>query len=746
MIRRSAAALAIAVLAGTAGGRSAGAPAAGRSPSLLLITLDTTRADRLGCYGYDRGETPRLDRLASEGAVLEAAAAVAPLTLPAHASILTGLYPPRHGVRDNGDFRLPDRETTLAEHLGSRGYATIAVVGSAVLSSSQGLAQGFRTYDEPRAAPASAARAAAGVLYAAEAERTASEVTDAALAALDRAPSGPFFLWVHYFDPHVEYRPPPPWSHRFAGRPYDGEIAFMDAEIGRLLDGMAGRGRLRETLVVAVGDHGEALGDHGERTHGLLVYDATIRVPLILRFPDRVRAPVRWREPVSQVDLAPTILDLLGMPPMRRAQGRSFAAALTGSRSAPAPAPAYSESLYGERSYGWAALRSLREGSLEFVDAPEPEIYDLRADPGETRNLASARAGDVAAFREKLAALLAGMGEADPSARQPVSDERRRMLESLGYVAGGAPPATGDGPLPDSKRRVALHDLFFEARSLVARGRNDEAREKLERLLAEDPRNPLALSSLGALLVEEGDVPGGLRRLQAAAQAAPGVYEIQRNAAAQLRNAGRLEESARAYRAAIAIRPSAADAHYGLGKALYALRDPQAAIREYAEAIRLGYDEPPAWAALGLARIAGGDAAGAERDLARAAGADPRILAEAWKQLGWLRAREGKLAEARQALDRALAVAPGDAAALLDHASMCAKLGDREAAVGSLERLVAGQPDHPSARVRLAEVRLASGDRAGAAEALREFLAQPGADPKLVPAAREMLEGLGAAK
>ena len=259
-------------------------------------------------------------------------------------------------------------------------------------------------------------------------------------------------------------------------------------------------------------------------------------------------------------------------------------------------------------------------------------------------------------------------------------------------------------------------------------------------------RRTLLLVRLGVLLVEEGDVPGGLRRLQAAAEAAPGVYEIQRNAAAQLRNAGRLEESVRAYRAAIAIRPSAADARYGLGKALYALRDPKAAIREYREAIRLGHDEPPVWAALGLARIAAGDAAGAEQDLEQAGGADPRILAEAWKQLGWLRAREGKLVEARRSLDRALEIAPADAAALLDRAGVCSKLGDREAAAGSLERLLASHPGHPSARLRLAEVRLASGDAAGAADALREFLAQPGADPKLTAAAREMLDGLGASR
>ncbi len=706
-------------------------------PSLLLITLDTTRADHLGCYGDRDAATPRLDRLASEGALAERAIAAVPLTLPSHASILTSLYPPSHGVRDNADFSLPERETTLAGHLKARGYRTAAVVGSEVLSATQGLARGFDLYDEPRAKP----RAAAGVLYEVSAERTATEVTDAALSALPRLAPGPFFLWVHYFDPHVEYRPPDPWRERFAGRPYDGEIAYMDAEIGRLMDAMERGGLLARTVVAVLGDHGESLGEHGERTHGLLLYEGALRVPLIVRYPGTVRAGLRLSGAVSGIDLAPTVLDLMGLPPLPRAQGKSFASALRNGVETER-GPVYAETLYGQRAYGWAALYALRDRTRKYVEAPDPEIYDLATDPGESRNLAARSLGEVARWRERLAALTAGMGPALPGAAREMVEEQRAKLLSLGYVSSGS-PAAGRRDRPDPKRLVAQNDAFLEARSLISEGRIEEARARLEKVLAADPGNPLALATSGAVLRAMGRPEEGLARLTAAAKSAPGVYEIERNLGSALRDAKRPRDAAAAYRAAIAIHPSSADAHFGLGEALHEQGEAAGAIVEYRRALDLGLATPAIRAALGLALVATGDLPGAEKNLLLSEGADASVRSQGWARLGHAAAQKGALSDARRFLDRALVLAPGNPDALLDRAKLRRKQADVAGAATDLDALLATNPEHPSARLLLARARAALGDRDGAARSAQEFLAQRGADPKLFRPARDLLRSLG---
>ncbi|MBZ5640498.1 MAG: sulfatase-like hydrolase/transferase [Acidobacteriia bacterium] len=714
-----------------------GGPAGSPPQSLVLITLDTTRADHLGCYGDLNAATPRLDRLAAEGALAMRAVATAPLTLPSHASILTSLYPPSHGVRDNADFRLPDRETTIAVHLKSRGYRTAAVIGSGVLAATQGLARGFDLYDEPRAKPV----ATAGLLYDVAAERTAAEVSDAAIAALPRLAPGPFFLWVHYFDPHVEYRPPSPFRERFATSPYDGEIAYMDAEIGRLIDAMESRGLLARAVVAVVGDHGESLGEHGERTHGLLLYEGTLRVPLIVRYPGTVRAGLKLRGVVSGVDLSPTLLDLMGMPALPRAQGRSFAPALRGGAEAER-GPVYSESLYGERAYGWAPLYALREGARKYVEAPEPEIYDLASDPGEARNLAVEAPGDVAAFRDRLAALTSDLRPAAEGAAQVMGEEQRARLLSLGYVSGGS-PAAGRKDRPDPKRLIAQNDAFLEARSLVSAGRLEEARRRLAEVLAADPGNPLALATMGGVLRALGRPAEGLARLEAAAKAGPGVYEIQRNLGSALRDARRPADAAAAYRAAIEIHPSSADAHFGLGEAMNEQGDAAGAVVQYRHALALGLETPAVKAALGLALAVTGDLAGSEKELLLSEGADVAVRAQGWARLGHAAAQKNLFPEARRFLDRALALEPDEPDALLDRAKIRRRQEDLVGAASDLETLAAAKPEHPSARLLWAQALLALGERDAAARAARDFLTQPGADSRLFGIARALIRRVG---
>ncbi len=588
--------------------RAAAPPAAPLPPNLVVVTLDTVRADRLGAYGNTAAATPRLDRLAREGALVERVQAVAPLTLPAHASLFTGLYPPAHGVRDNADFILPPSVTTLAEVLAARGYRTAAVVGAAVLANTQGLAQGFASYDAPgdaaaaqgavaaRGADARSAAPAAATLRPIV-ERRAAEVTDRALAALDRLAPGPFFLWVHYFDAHAEYEPPEPYRTRFQRALYDGEIAYVDAQLGRLLDALAAKGLGGRTLVAVVADHGEGLGEHGESTHGVFLYETTLAVPLILRMPGRVAAGTRVAGPVSQVDLAPTLLELLGAPPLGDVQGSSFAAQLSGGRPAagaasaagaaaaagrpgPAPRPLYSETLYPERAYGWAPLFAMRLGAGKVIDAPRPELFDLSADPGEQKNLAAAQPSVLAERQAELARLRAAIGGADPAAESPADAERRAQLEALGYAGSGSGTRGARGTQLDPKDGIRFEMAIEAARLSLVAGRPAETIETLAPVLAADPGNAAALSLSGVALFATGRRDEGLVRLERAVAASGATFEYRLNYGAALYQAGRPSSAIEQFRAALALQPEAPDARYALAAALFAAGDREGALME----------------------------------------------------------------------------------------------------------------------------------------------------------------------
>ena len=394
---------------------------------VLLVTLDTTRADRIGCYGYAAATTPSIDRLAEHGVRVADAVTVAPVTLPAHASILTGRYPPEHGVRDNGEFVLGPDSVTLAETLQASGYATGAFVSAFVLDGRYGLAQGFDRYDD---AVVSAARA--GALEDHVDERSAAQTTDAALAWLEGLDaSKPAFTWVHYFDPHAPYAPPV--EPLVGGDRYDAEIAFVDRELGRLLARLDELGRGARTLTVVVADHGEGLGDHDEETHTLLIYGATMRVPLILHAPGALAAGQVFDGSVaSVVDIVPTVLELLGVDDAGVVDGISLAA------QPPDPDRlAYMESMVPWLDHGWAPLHGLRRHRDKLILAPAPEYFDLIADRTESSNLWATASGGSAARRdrldEELAALLAGWPDAAAVAEgvRTLDPEERARLEQL---------------------------------------------------------------------------------------------------------------------------------------------------------------------------------------------------------------------------------------------------------------------------------------------------------------------------
>jgi arylsulfatase A-like enzyme len=411
---------------------------------LVVITLDTTRADRLSPYGFMNISLPAIERLAREGVVFDDATTAVPLTLPSHTSLFTGLLPPDHGVRDNADPPLAESKATLAQTLLSRGFRTGAFVGSIVLNPDRGLQRGFEVYHGVTGGPPDTPQGR---------QRRADAVTDDALQWLDTVGDAPFFLWAHFYDAHRPYDPPEPFASTYGHDPYLGEIAFADAQIGRLLEALESRHLLNRTVVVVAGDHGESLGEHGERDHGVFVYESVLRVPLIIRAPS-MRA-TRVGSAVRLIDVMPTVLDLLHVP-APPIDGVSTVDLMTGRRT-DLKLPIYAESLYPER-LGWSGLRALREGQFKFIDAPRPELYDLAEDPFEEVNLYANRRALADSLRIVAASLAKGTnGSAGSAERSRVSPQLQARIEALGYVAGGVTSgAASAGARPDPKDCMPL--------------------------------------------------------------------------------------------------------------------------------------------------------------------------------------------------------------------------------------------------------------------------------------------------
>jgi arylsulfatase A-like enzyme len=346
-------------------------------PSVLLVTIDTLRADHVGAYGAEGVETPTLDGLAARGVLFERAMASVPLTLPSHASLMTGQYPPTHGVRHNAIFTLADEAETLAERFQARGFATGAVIGAAVLEGDFGIDQGFDHYDDSLPTE----RATSAGFY----ERPAAAVTDAALDWLGQV-DRPFFLWVHYYDPHASYSPPEPWKERFAKRPYDGEVASVDHALGRLLGALDADGRLAETIVAVTSDHGEGLGEHGEGSHTYLIYESVLHVPMILAGPG-LPAGRRVAPVAANTGLAATLLALTGTPALAKTDVGDLSPLWSEAPSDSAAGWAYAESLAGELDHGWAPIHAIRSDTHHYIRAPRPELFETAADPRQLENL-----------------------------------------------------------------------------------------------------------------------------------------------------------------------------------------------------------------------------------------------------------------------------------------------------------------------------------------------------------------------
>ncbi len=466
-------------------------PEAWPQAPVILVSIDTLRADRVGAYGYGKGTTPHLDALAREGVVFERAISPVPLTLPAHATLLTGRLPPRHGVRDNLGFALPAAQSTLATRFRAAGRPTGAAVSSYVMRAATGLAAGFELYDD--ALTVDAATASLGAQ-----QRDGAVAVESLARWIETQRERPFFAFLHLYEPHTPYAPPEPFRSRF-GDPYDGEVAYADELLGKLLARLRAAG-LHDSAVIAVtSDHGEMLGEHGEQEHGFFLYRAALEVPLVLRLPGGAHGGRRVAAPAGLADVAPTLLELVGLP-AGETDGASLRPAIAG---APQPArPQYSETLYPRLHFGWSELFAVTDERFRHVRAPRPELFDLKTDRAESRNLAAERESVVAA----MSAWLDGIGTAgETAAPAPVSAEAEEALRSLGYVGGGrAPQPAAGSTLADPKDKIGVYEDFRRATGLRRAGDEAAAIAALRDVVRREPGMLDAWEALGTALHAAG--------------------------------------------------------------------------------------------------------------------------------------------------------------------------------------------------------------------------------------------------
>jgi len=571
------------------------APAAAFPQHVVVVTIDTLRADRLGCYGNREVATPNLDRLAREGAIAPDANVPTPITRPSHVSIFTGLYPAQHGIRDNISRALAPDVPTLAEAYKAAGFETAGFVSSIVLSRQSGLGRGFDTFsDQFELGPD--AHDEARFLDILE-KRGDVAVADA-IAWLERHASARTFAWVHLYDPHAPYAPPEPYASRYADRPYDGEVAWSDELVGRLDAALARLGIRDRTLVAVTADHGEALGEHGELVHGFFLYEATLRVPLLMRGPG-IRPGTRIPVVARSVDLFPTLLELSGVPAPKTRRvlaGRSLAAAMRGGNRALDEAPAFAESLTPRIHYGWSDLRSVRDGRWKFVLAPRPELYDLARDPGERHDLAADEPARARALRAALEQQLRSEESALSAGASRPGDVPLDLVErlgALGYVSGGNNPAMAGA---DPKDKIDDYKV-------------------LNALLHE-----------GLLLLRDRDYDGAIDRFRALSSRGIDSFE----------------------------------SHYYYGQALVGLRRWKAAAAEFERAIPRLPGFAASYLMLAECDVAAGDRPRAIDALTRGVAAvstDPRLH----RRLGEVYRDAGRLPEALGAFRQAIARDPGDA-------------------------------------------------------------------------------------
>ena len=626
------------------------APKRTSSHNVFLITIDTLRSDHVRCYGYERIQTPAIDELAKKGIRFTQAFTPSPITNTSHTSILTGLLPSSHGVSDFG-VPLAPNHSTLAEILNKEGYRTAAFIGSVILDSRKlapGLDRGFEFYDNfPEKTEA---KSRWGRL-----ERRGMDVVERAENWLNTHEAPPHFVWVHLYDPHDPYEPPPPYSDTYKDRLYDGEIAYADSALGHFIAYLKKRNWYEEALVIVAGDHGEGLGEHGEDTHGIFLYDSTTHIPLILKLPNEQEAGKVVEQQVRTTDILPTILELLDIPAPANLDGTSL-------KSVFLDAGAPSRTVFGETEYplrfGWAPLRSVRNEGFKFIEAPRPELYNLSSDPGELRN-------DYVPWdprTQKLRKMLTELGAKSPLAGKmssaAVAPGTIDELRALGYLGPADAHSSTDVPepslLPDPKDKIEEQNLLHVAMMASEDGRKVEARTALEKVLRLDNRSEVALLQLGRVEMESKNYSEAARYLRQASELRPRDADVEFEYGEALELDGDLPGARRALQGSLKLNPQQPAARLLLGQVCLKSDDPKAAEDEFEAALLLQPSSVEGQTGLAQALLRQkkfGDAVELLKESAASSGDNAdlyELLAQAYMGLGKPRQAQAAKEKARQ--------------------------------------------------------------------------------------------------
>jgi arylsulfatase A-like enzyme/Flp pilus assembly protein TadD len=639
---RFTAVLAALALAGCRSQTPSTAPALNR-PDVFLITIDTLRADRISPYGYAKA-TLGFEAFARDSVLFETATTQVPLTLPAHASILTGLYPMAHGIRENSGFVLPPEQRTLAEILKDNGYSTAAFVGAFVLDGRFGLAQGFDTYfdDFPT-----------GTLEDVQLmiqERRAAEVLSKAREWIRSAP-GPRLAWIHLYDPHAPYEAPPPFDRD--EDLYDGELAYVDHCLAEFFDFLREQGRYDSSLIIVTSDHGEGLGEHGEETHGMFLYESTLRVPLLIKYPGNSRGGTRNAAPAQLVDVFPTVLRVLNIQDRASVQGR----ALQPDRAVSPNRADIAETLLPFLGYGWSPLRSYREGNIKLIDAPRPELYDLAADPKETQNLASGDQATAGKLRALLGESTGRLSAAKPPPQSDVDAETSERLRSLGYVSASRPASGIPQGLADPKDRIALFEGIWKAEKKLASGEAAAAGSDLERIVAQDGRVYLARWLLGLAYYKQQRFGQAFEQFTSAAslrehESRPWLY-----AGLSALRAGRLPQAQLTLEKALALEPGDETILNNLGSLYVNKREFDRAAAIFTELTKRNSRDIAAWSNAGVVFLMKKDYPAAHDAFRRALDLNPD-QPEIHNNLGLVQMERGEVDAAISSYRRAITLRP----------------------------------------------------------------------------------------
>jgi len=674
--------------------------------NVLLFTLDTTRADHIGCYGYPLIKTPNIDAVAADGVLFQNATAQCPLTLPSHSSMFTGSYPFFHGVRDNGGFYLEKEQVTLAEVLRQAGWATSAFIGAFVLDSRWGIDQGFDYYYD------NFDFAKYKKISLDSVQREGGEVISAFFEWFESKAPEKFFSWIHLYDPHTPYEPPEPYRTEYEGREYglyDGEIAYADSLVGRVLESLREKGRLEKTVVIIVGDHGESLGEHHESAHGFFIYDATVSVPLIIRIPSAELRGKTVAAQVRNIDLMPTLCELLGLPEPGDVQGKSLLPLIAGRNAGP-EREAYSESYYPRYHYGWSELKSLRTSRYKFIQAPRPELYDLSLDPREQSNIfgrESSLAERFARDLEKLENKLSRKGIADKGP-QELDDDSREKLMALGYIGGftsGARLSKTEN-LGDPKDKIIIYNKIKMAEGASSDKEFDKALRLLDQVIGEDPGIMEARQVRANIYLQLDRAEDAAEECKAALEIDPEYSAAIFTLAQAYKKMKKYDEAIAGFERAIELDPRDPKPHVNLGEVFLETKELDKAIVHFEEAIAIDPEHSSlAYNNLGAALLDKKDLGRAEEALLKALELRPRIP-DAHYNLGLLYEEKGDPKRAMEEYKKEIEIHPGAHPAHFNMALLYGKMGLLREQVQELQKAIEAEKSFARAYLFLAKAYL----------------------------------------